>query len=78
MALGPAWRHVENDHNRTWIKMKKLINRTSDFVDEMLKGLMLAHPSMSLDDEARRVVGRTQSARLPATSAFFFLWELRR
>ncbi|UCI22811.1 dihydroxyacetone kinase subunit DhaK (plasmid) [Mesorhizobium sp. B2-1-8] len=43
--------------------MKKLINRTSDYVDEMLQGLVLAHPSMSLDGEARRVVRRTQSAR---------------
>lgn len=43
--------------------MKKLINRPSDYVDEMLQGLVLAHPSLSLDGEAKRVVRRTERMR---------------
>src|SRR5687768_11146071 len=45
------------------VDMKKLINRASDYVDEMLEGLVLAHPSLSLDGEAKRVVRRTEVAR---------------
>ncbi len=43
--------------------MKKLINRPSDYVDEMLEGLVLAHPSLALDGEAKRVVRRTGGTR---------------
>ena len=43
--------------------MKKLVNRACDYVDEMLEGLVLAHPSLALDGEAKRVVRRAQGMR---------------
>lgn len=42
--------------------MKKLINRPSDYVDEMLAGLTAAHPSLTIDGESRRVVRRSKRA----------------
>lgn len=44
--------------------MKKLINRASDYVDEMLEGLVLAHPSLALDGETKRVVRGAQGMRV--------------
>lgn len=43
--------------------MKKLINRAADYVDEMLEGLVLANPSLTLDGESRRVVRRAEGSR---------------
>jgi len=43
--------------------MKKLINSASGYVDEMLEGLVLAHPSLSLAGEAKRVVRRSEGMR---------------
>jgi dihydroxyacetone kinase-like protein len=45
------------------VHMKKLINSASNYVDEMLEGLVLAHPSLSLDGEAKRVVRRSEGMR---------------
>lgn len=39
--------------------MKKLMNRPQDFVDEMLDGLVSAHPSLTRDGESGRVIRRT-------------------
>jgi dihydroxyacetone kinase-like protein len=43
--------------------MKKLMNNPADFVDEMLAGLVAAHPSLVLDGESRRVIRRQTSMR---------------
>lgn len=42
--------------------MKKLMNRPQDFVDEMLDGLVAAHPSLERDGENGRVIRRAQAA----------------
>lgn len=43
--------------------MKKLINKPSDYVDEMLAGLVAANPSIALDGESRRVIRRSEGVR---------------
>lgn len=43
--------------------MKKLMNSASDYVDEVLEGLVLAHPRLSLGGSARRVVHRAEGMR---------------
>ncbi|RZN35762.1 dihydroxyacetone kinase subunit DhaK [Bradyrhizobium sp. Leo121] len=43
--------------------MKKIINSPSDYVDEMLAGLVAANPSLALGGEAKRVVRRAEGAR---------------
>ncbi len=42
--------------------MKKLMNDPADFVDEMLEGLALAHPSLVRDGENGRVIRRAEGA----------------
>lgn len=42
--------------------MKKLINAPSDYVDEMLAGLVAAHPELTLGGESGRCVSRTRPA----------------
>ncbi|WP_431857110.1 dihydroxyacetone kinase subunit DhaK [Azospirillum sp.] len=43
--------------------MKKLINDPAHYVDEMLDGLCAAHPSLTRDGPAGRVIRRTDGAR---------------
>ncbi|MBB3264651.1 dihydroxyacetone kinase-like protein [Azospirillum sp. OGB3] len=43
--------------------MKKLINDPAHYVDEMLDGLCAAHPSLTRDGPAGRVIRRTEGAR---------------
>jgi phosphoenolpyruvate---glycerone phosphotransferase subunit DhaK len=43
--------------------MKKLMNAPSDFVDQTLDGLTLAHPSLVRDGESGRVIRRAEGAR---------------
>jgi phosphoenolpyruvate---glycerone phosphotransferase subunit DhaK len=43
--------------------MKKLINAPADYVDEMLDGLTLAHPSLVRDGASGRVIRRASGAR---------------
>ncbi len=43
--------------------MKKLLNGPGTYVDEALAGLTLAHPSLALDGETRRVVRRANGVR---------------
>jgi phosphoenolpyruvate---glycerone phosphotransferase subunit DhaK len=45
------------------VAMKKLINAPTDYVDEMLEGLTVAHPSLVLDGASRRVIRRASGAR---------------
>ncbi|MBO9127720.1 MULTISPECIES: dihydroxyacetone kinase subunit DhaK [unclassified Rhizobium] len=40
--------------------MKKLMNGPADYVDEVLEGLVLAHPRLTLDGSAKRVVRRRE------------------
>lgn len=42
--------------------MKKLINNPSDYVEEMLAGLVAANPSMTLDGASKRVIRRSVRA----------------
>jgi phosphoenolpyruvate---glycerone phosphotransferase subunit DhaK len=42
--------------------VKKLINDPADYVDEMLEGLALAHPSLVRDGENGRVIRRAEGA----------------
>lgn len=42
--------------------MKKLMNSAASYVDEALEGLTMAHPSLVLDGESRRVVRRAAGA----------------
>ncbi|MCF8482761.1 MAG: dihydroxyacetone kinase subunit DhaK [Rhodospirillum sp.] len=43
--------------------MKKLMNKAEDYVDEMLDGLILVHPSLVRDGESGRVIRRSAGAR---------------
>lgn len=43
--------------------MKKLMNEPSQFVDEMLEGLVAANPSLTRDGEAGRVIRRAEGVR---------------
>lgn len=43
--------------------MKKLMNAASGYVDEVLEGLVLAHPRLSLGGSAKRVVCRSEGVR---------------
>lgn len=43
--------------------MKKFMNRPADYVDEMLDGLVAAHPSLELCGASRRVIRRAGGAR---------------
>lgn len=42
--------------------MKKLINKPENYVDEVLDGLVVAHPSLTRDGTAGRVIRRTDKA----------------
>ena len=43
--------------------MKKLINQPTDYVEEMLVGLLLANPSLKLDGGSQRVIRRASGVR---------------
>ena len=43
--------------------MKKLMNKPSGFVDEMLDGLVAANPSLALGGDTGRVVHRAKPIR---------------
>jgi dihydroxyacetone kinase-like protein len=43
--------------------MKKLMNDASDYVDEALEGLVLAHPRLRIAGDTKRVVCRTEPMR---------------
>ncbi|KKB09879.1 dihydroxyacetone kinase subunit DhaK [Devosia chinhatensis] len=43
--------------------MKKLLNSPGSYVDDVLNGLVLAHPDMVLDGQSKRVVRRAAGAR---------------
>ncbi|MEO9334705.1 dihydroxyacetone kinase subunit DhaK [Pseudomonas guguanensis] len=43
--------------------MKKLMNSASNYVDEVLEGLVLAHPNLTLAGSAKRVVHRAEGTR---------------
>lgn len=43
--------------------MKKLINQPTDYVEEMLAGLLLANPSLQRDGASGRVIRRASGAR---------------
>lgn len=43
--------------------MKKLMNSASTYVDEVLQGLVLAHPRLALSGSAKRVVCRAEGIR---------------
>lgn len=42
--------------------MKKLINDPADYVDELIDGLVLAHPSLTLGGESNRCISRAEPA----------------
>jgi dihydroxyacetone kinase len=43
--------------------MKKLINQPTSYVEEMLAGLLLANPGLTLDGGSQRVIRRASGTR---------------